>query len=91
MKRALLIVVLLCVLVYGGDYLSLRYRIPHQRAQFGSVQVELDYAVRMKNNKTEYMFDDPAAQECVYSLFPHFGDSPCWYVERHARKQVDLK
>jgi hypothetical protein len=91
LKRTILIAVLLCALLYGGDYLSLRYRIPHNRAQFESVQVQRDYAVRMKNSKTEYMFDDPSAQICVHSLFPHFGDSPCWYVKRHSRQQVNVQ
>jgi hypothetical protein len=36
------------------------------------------------------MFDPPAPQDCVYSLFPHFGDSPCWYLSRHTRQQVNV-
>ncbi len=77
--------------VYAGDYLSLRYRIPGHREQFGTVQVRRYYAVEMKNHKTEYMFDDPQPQQCVYSLFPHFGAAPCWYLKRHAQQRVDIK
>jgi len=91
LTRTLLIAALLCALVYGGDYVSLRYRIPHNRVQFDTVQIQLDYAVQMKNRSTEYMFDQPTTQTCVNSLFPHFGDSPCWYVKRHARKQVNVQ
>jgi len=43
----------------------------------------------MKNGKTEYTFDPPVPQECVNSLFPHFGDPPCWYLSRHKRQQVN--
>jgi len=87
---AVLIAVLFCWLVYLGDYLSLRYRFPNHREQFASVQVETYYAVPMKNRQTEYMFNPPVSQTCVNSLFPHFGDTPCWYLRRHARRQIDV-
>jgi hypothetical protein len=90
MKRVLLLVVLLGCLVYAGDYLSLRLQIPNHRPQFGSVMVERYYAVPLKNRKTEYMFDQPVAVTCVHSLFPHFGDPPCWYLSRHTRQQIRL-
>jgi hypothetical protein len=86
MKRVLLVLIVLPCLVYLGDYLSLHFDIPNHRPQFGSVVVERDYAVPLKNRTTEYMFDQPAPQACVYSLFPHFGDSPCWYLTRHTRQ-----
>lgn len=82
--------VLAAVALYAGDYVALRYRIPHHRRQFGSVMVRRSYAVPMKNRKTEYMFDPPAPQECVNSLFPHFGDPPCWYLSRHTRQQITI-
>jgi hypothetical protein len=94
LKRILLNVVLsvalAAALVYAGDYLSLRYRFPNQRPQFGSVMVQRSYAVAMKDRKTEYMFDPPAPQACVNSLFPHFGDPPCWYLKRHTRQQITV-
>jgi hypothetical protein len=43
----------------------------------------------MKDGKTQYSFDPPAPQDCVNSLFPHFGDSPCWYLKRHTRQTVN--
>jgi len=87
---AVLIVILLGWVVYGGDYLSLRYRFPNHREQFGSVQVTTYYAVPMKNRSTEYMFSPAVSQTCVNSLFPHFGDPPCWYLSRHKRQQIDV-
>ena len=90
MKRATLIVVLLLCATYGGDYLSLALRFPGNRDPFGTVQVKRYYAVRLKGNKVEYYSLDPATEQCVYSLFPHFGDNPCWYVSRHTRKQIDM-
>ena len=93
MKRTLIIAVvcllLACGLVYVGDYAALRYRIPNNRAQFGSVVVQRTWIIPMKDGKTQYAFDPPGPQDCVNSLFPHFGDSPCWYLSRHTRQQVN--
>lgn len=93
MKRRLLITVLWVLLagagVYVCDYTSLRYRIPNHRAQFGSVTVRRMWVIPMKDGKTQYAFDPPAPQECVNSLFPHFGDVPCWYLKRHTKPQVN--
>jgi len=93
LKRILLIptlgVLLAGAVVYVCDYVSLRYRIPNNRVQFGSVIVQRSYVIPMKDGKTQYAFDPPAPQECVNSLFPHFGDLPCWYLNRHTRQQVN--
>jgi len=94
LKRVLIIAVL-CVLlagalVYGCDYVSLRYRIPNNRAQFGSVMVQRTWIIPMKDARSQqYVFDPPAPQDCVNSLFPHFGDPPCWYLSRHTKQQIN--
>lgn len=88
--RLLLIVAVLLLLIYVGDYISLVYRIPNGREQFGSVQVDKSFAVKLKDQKTEYMFEPPQTEQCVHSLFPHFGSAPCWYLERHAEQQTSF-
>lgn len=88
MIRALLILVLLGCLLFLGDYLSVRFQIPGHRPQFGSVVVQRYYAVPLKNRSTEYMFDQPVTESCVYSLFPHFGALPCWYLSRHTQQRI---
>ncbi|HXZ32827.1 MAG TPA: hypothetical protein VEH30_11140 [Terriglobales bacterium] len=88
--RSLVAVVVLLGLVYAGDYLSLRFRIPHNRPQFGTVSVTEMYAIHEKNNKTEYEFPPPQDETCVQSLFPHFGYSPCWYLRRHTQQRIDI-
>ncbi len=94
MKRVLIIAVL-CVLLAGAlayvcDYASLRYRIPNNRAQFGSVMVQRTWIIPMKDIRSQqYVFDPPAPQDCVNSLFPHFGDPPCWYLSRHTKQQIN--
>jgi len=94
MKRVLGIVVLglaaTAGLVFSADYLSVRFAIPNHRAQFDDVEVRHFYAVKLKNRKTSYMYDQPQSMECVNSLFPHYGDTPCWYMKRHTVVQVNL-
>jgi hypothetical protein len=87
--RLMLAALLVLVLAYSADHLALVYRIPRGRPQFGSVQVQRVYAVKLKNHKTEYMFDPPQPQPCVHSVFPQLGLIPCWYRERHRTDEVD--
>jgi hypothetical protein len=89
LQTILPIVILVCILLYLGDFLSLRYRIPN-REPYGSVTVRELYAVQLKSKQTEYMFEPPAPQECVNSLFPHFGDPPCWYLRRNTKQQINV-
>jgi hypothetical protein len=90
MGRVFLVAMGVFATLYLCDYLSLRLKIPAGREPLGSVQIQRSYAVTMKDKKTEYMFDPPQSQECVNSLFPHYGDSPCWYVERHQKQRIDI-
>lgn len=82
--------VLLAGLIYAGDYLSIRYRIPKNRAQFGSVTVTRYYAVHEKNSKIEYDFAPPENRTCVHSLFPQLGYPPCWYLSRHTEERIEI-
>lgn len=93
MKRILLIaaasLAALAAVAFVADYLSLRLGIP-VRAQLDSVEVRHLYAVKLKDNKTSYMYDQPTAVPCVNSVLPHYGDNPCWYTKRHTTVEVDL-
>jgi hypothetical protein len=83
------IVILAAALLYLGDLASLRFRIPN-REPYGSVMVRQFYAVKQKDKSVEYMFQPPAQQECVNSLFPQLGDTPCWYLKRNTRQQINI-
>lgn len=89
-RRGVAAVALIAVLTYGGDYVILRYRIATHRAAFGTVTIRPYYAVPRKDHKTEFLFDDPQQQTCVHSLFPHVGDSPCWYLSKHTDQRIDI-
>ena len=91
LRRLFFITVTLLLLVYIGDSVSVTYRIPNGRQQFGSVKVRRVFAVKLKNQKTEYMFDQPYSRQCVHSLFPRLGLTPCWYLKRHPTEEVDLR
>jgi hypothetical protein len=90
MKRILIIIGLSLFILYLSDYISVRYRIPKSRSQFGVVKIQRYYAVGLKSRKTEFMFLDPENQVCVHSLFPHLGYSPCWYLSRRKVKRIDI-
>jgi hypothetical protein len=75
--------------LYGGDYLSARYRIPGNRQTLGSVEVQTFYAVRQKDGRIEYVVGDSDTQTCVRSLFPQLGYTPCWYLSRHAIRRIE--
>jgi hypothetical protein len=89
LPRLLIILAALLLLSYLGDYISIAYRIPNGREQFGSIQVQRLLAVPQKDRKTEYIADPPQAEQCVHSLFPQLGLAPCWYLARHAIQQVN--
>ena len=86
MKAAIIAVLLLCALFYAGDYAMLRL----SRAPLGTLQVQPYYSVPLKDGKTEFIYLDPQSEVCVHSLFPHLGHRPCWYVSRHANKQIKV-
>lgn len=86
-QRILLAVAAAMALVYAGDYLWLRARMPKSVA---TVEVQPYYAVPQRNGKTEIIMLDPEDDVCVESLFPHLGDAPCWYLRKHTQKRIDM-
>ena len=70
-------------LLYAGDYLAVRLPIPSGRQQYGSVTTRTELLVTQKDKKTEFYFEPPEDTECVNSIFPHFGDYPCWWLINH--------
>jgi hypothetical protein len=90
LKRAFALVAVSTAMAYFGDYGLLRFRIATGKNPFGTVTVTPYYAVPRKDKKVEFIFDDPRDETCVNSLFPHLGDSPCWYLRAHQQKRIDL-
>jgi hypothetical protein len=94
-RRALTGAVLLPALIYAGDYFFVRYRMAHPKSSdaFGTVRMERLYAIPQKNGKIDYEFDarqPDVTMPCVRSLFPHMGNSPCWYLQRNSKKPIPM-
>ena len=79
-------IIALLAIAWLVDYIELR----RNATPVSTVEIKRYYAVGLKNGKTEMMYAGPESEMCVNSVFPHRGNSPCWYVRRHALKQVDL-
>ena len=77
-------------LVYVGDYALLRYRIARNWMPYGSVTVQVYYAVPQKTGKMEYDFQSSQPETCVTSLFPHIAHLPCWYARKHTDREIKL-
>lgn len=77
------------VLAYATDSIVFRVRVTNGNA-YGAVVVSRYYAVAQKNGKTQFIFNPPAAQNCVNALFPHGGTPPCWYLRRHPEQRTDI-
>jgi hypothetical protein len=90
LKRILAVVILLLAVVYAGDYILIRFPLRKNRNPYGIVRVRRYYAVKMKNGKPEYFFDQPTDQTCIHSLFPHQGYPPCWYLKRNTIQQIKM-
>jgi hypothetical protein len=90
LMRTVVAVVLATAIAYVIDYLVLRIRIASHGQLFQTVTVHPVYAVPRKDQKTEFLPGDPTDQECVRSLFPHMGDSPCWYLTRHTDQRINM-
>lgn len=82
--------VLALVLVYAGDYLSARFRLPGNRQTLGSVDVQLMWAIKTKNGRIDYELGDSETRPCLYSIFPHLGYTPCWYLSRHKNQVIQV-
>lgn len=86
---AVSLVALLCA-SYLVDLALLQWKFHGHGKAFDKVTVRRYYAVPHKDGKEEYLEDDPRAQTCVHSLFPHSASPPCWYLTRHREQRVDM-
>src|ERR1700691_4087591 len=69
------------VVLYLGDWITLRVRTGAQGSN--SVQVEQFLRTPLKGQKEEFDYMGTIAQPGVPALFPHRSEAPCWWVERH--------
>ena len=55
-----------------------------------SVTVSQFMSVPLKGQKTEFDYLGTANVSCDIALFPHGGETPCWYLRRHATQWENL-
>ena len=92
MKRKLFVsigaVAILALTLYVVDFVVLRIKVARGDG-YDLVQVHVVYQIPQKGNKAEYVPGDPQTESCVRSLFPHLGETPCWYLRRHTQQQIN--
>jgi len=89
-KRAIAVAVLLAALLWTADWLLLWNRPAEDGARFGEVEVHYRFAVHLKNKQIEQLSEKPKLEQCVHSVFPHFNETPCWYLLRHTEQLQEL-
>lgn len=82
-------IVIAVALVYAADAAFVALRTTDGRLPTRSVEVHVMLAVPQKNNRVEFIPDGTETEPCLLALFPHSGLEPCWYVERHTRREVN--
>jgi hypothetical protein len=78
-RNILIAIAVLATVSYGADGLYLHYR----GNPYADVRVDKVYAMTNRYNVVEYSVSPPGVQRCMQSLFPHDGNPPCWYLNRH--------
>jgi hypothetical protein len=86
--RSVLGIAAVAAFAFGLDYAIFRMRVAENWNPYGSVIVTHYDAIPQKSGKTQLIFDPPAAQTCVNSLFARGGSLPCWYLTRHPEQQT---
>jgi hypothetical protein len=93
--RVVAAALLLTAFAFVLDYIVLRVRMLHP-----TVTAPLEHltrnrllAIKVKNGTYQYELDQVNPTEtltCVHSLFPHFGDRPCWYLKPRLDRPIPI-
>jgi hypothetical protein len=75
-------------IVYAGDYLYARLRLAHNTPgdPIDAISFQPTYVIAQKDGRAAIVLGAPETQQCVRSLFPHFGFAPCWYLKQASEK-----
>jgi len=89
-KLTLAIAIVLAAAMWTVDWLLLKRKIAQDNGAYGQVEVHRRFAIHLKNKRVEEHTQKPHMEECVRSLFPHYDETPCWYLEGHANQLDDV-
>jgi hypothetical protein len=84
--RVAVVLAVLFVLVYGGDFAIYRLRGAPQ----SKVTVNRYVSIPQKGRKTEFDYLGTLDAPCSVSLFSQSGESPCWELRRNPNQGLDL-
>ncbi len=73
-------------LVYAIDTATLFARGKDNPQLYSDVAVDQVFTSTNKWKEVEWSRGTAVTERCVYALFPHFGNRPCWYVQRHTMR-----
>jgi hypothetical protein len=85
----ILAVVAVPAIFYALDDLSVVIGVP-ARPRYSTFTINRFYRIDEKFNKYSLNPLPAVDEQCVNSLFPHFGSNPCWYVSRHTVQLIQL-
>ena len=93
--RVIVAVLLLTAFAFVLDYIVLRVRMLHATitTPFEHLTRNRLLAIKVKNGTYQYELDQVNPTEtltCVHSLFPHFGDQPCWYLKPRLDRPIAI-
>jgi hypothetical protein len=89
-RRFLIVCILGLGAAYASDYAFLRIKMASKFAGEPLGSVTVYDSTMLKSGKLQIFFERPQQEVCVRSLFPHFGDEPCWYLQRSPVKLITL-
>jgi hypothetical protein len=96
-ERILVVALVVLALTYSGDYVWLRYKMrkPTANDPFEVMTIQRFYQIPEKgghdeNGRVEFTLADPQTETCVHSIFPHAGDSPCWYLNWLSKQPISM-
>lgn len=95
LRRAFLAALAITAVAYILDFswYHLRLSFPSLGSAASSLHRTRIIAIAGKNNKVEYEIDSVQPEEdvpCTYTLFPHSGHAPCWYLARHISDPIQM-
>ena len=90
MVKGVIGIVILLAAAWVLDWLLLLRGMSAQGDAFGQVEIHRRFAIHLKNHQIEQRMEKPYLQGCVHSMFPHYRQTPCWYLVRHANDTQDL-
>lgn len=86
LQRAIVLLAVGFVAVYGGDWTIFKLRGSPQ----SKVTVTRYLTVPLKGNKSEYDYLGTVDVACSVSLFSQSGMSPCWQLRRNATQNTTI-